>query len=107
MVGMLLGVRGGTFKPFAKLFTANAPSYVAIGDFNNDGHPDIAFTDFIGSTVSVALGKGSAAFSTPQSYAVTLNPASLIVTDVNRCHSTNEWRYQKLLNKAILTTGQQ
>src|SRR5438105_4838204 len=64
-----------------------APVFVARGDFNGDGIPDLAvanygtYPDFQGA-VSVLLGKGDGTFQSPQSYAVGSNPNSVAVVDL-------------------------
>ena len=42
-----------------------APHYLAVGDFNADGKPDLAVPDFAGKTVSIYLNKGGASFGAP------------------------------------------
>jgi hypothetical protein len=42
-----------------------APHYLAVGDFNADGKPDLAIADFAGKTVSIYLNKGGASFGAP------------------------------------------
>jgi Bacterial Ig-like domain (group 3)/FG-GAP-like repeat len=42
-----------------------APHYLAVGDFNADGKPDLAIADFAGKTVSIYLNKGGASLGAP------------------------------------------
>ncbi len=54
------------YQPIVNMSTgAVAPHYVAVGDFNADGKPDLAVPDFAGKTVSIYLNKGGASFSSP------------------------------------------
>ena len=51
--------------------TSNLPSYitgkspysVAIGDLNNDGHPDLAVANYLDNTVSVLINQGDGTFA--------------------------------------------
>ncbi len=42
VVWILLGEGGGTFSPFEYFDVGSGPSAIAAGDFNIDGHPDLA-----------------------------------------------------------------
>lgn len=57
------GDADGTFFP-ATYVAATHPFQAAIADLNHDGKPDLATTNF-GGSVSVLLGQGGAAFSSP------------------------------------------
>jgi uncharacterized protein (TIGR03437 family) len=83
-VGALLGNPNGTFQAYSTLLTGLNPGYIAIGDFNNDGHADLAFTNFGDGSVSVALGNGGGAFAAPQTYVASAMAGYLVVTDVNQ-----------------------
>lgn len=57
-VSILLGVGDGTFKqPSYAGFPGSSPA-IAIGDFNNDGYPDIATADTQDNRVLIKLGNG-------------------------------------------------
>jgi VCBS repeat protein/type IX secretion system substrate protein len=65
-VSVLLGNGDGTFGPPTYFLTGNA-AFVAIGDLNNDGKPDLAAATSVGSfgnggVVSVLLGNGDGSF---------------------------------------------
>src|SRR5215467_792786 len=55
---------------------------VVVADFNRDGKPDIAATEYPGSAVDIALGTGTG-FSAPASFATGSYPAGLAVADFN------------------------
>jgi Ca2+-binding RTX toxin-like protein len=79
---VLLGNGNGTFAVNAEYIVANAPTSVAIGDFNGDDKPDIAVGGD-GGSVSVLLGNGDGTFQTPDTFAVATNVDSISVADVD------------------------
>jgi hypothetical protein len=60
-----------------------APFAVATGDFNGDGHPDIAVACQEGNAVSVRLGTGTGAFGAAASFSAGLGPQGMAVRDFN------------------------
>jgi hypothetical protein len=56
----------------ANTFSTLGPSAAGIvtGDFNNDGHPDLAVIDSTSNTVQIFLGKGDGTFTTGASVAI-------------------------------------
>ena len=70
-ISVLKGNGDGTFQP-AKFFHAGREqvSFVAAGDFNGDGQPDLAVADFIDDQILVLLNTGVVSFSptTPVSF---------------------------------------
>ena len=86
-VTVLLGNGSGGFTAASgSPFAAGAnPFSVAVGDFNGDGKPDLAFANYSSNNVTVLLGNGSGGF-TPASgspFAVGTGPASVAVGDFN------------------------
>jgi hypothetical protein len=88
-VSVLLGNGDGTFQT-AKLFSADSstpPVFVAVGDFNSDGKPDLVTANggFYagGNDISVLLGNGDGTFRTAVNYTVGANPTSVAVADFN------------------------
>jgi FG-GAP-like repeat len=66
-----------------------SPEMIAIGDFNGDGKPDLAVTNFgdptvgLEGSVSVLLNKGDGTFRAAQEYDAGTNPWSIVATDFN------------------------
>jgi hypothetical protein len=79
-VAILLGNGDGTFQP-AQTDTVGPGAFsVVVGDFNGDGHLDLAVADASG--ILILLGKGDGTFQAGQRYAV--SAGSLILADFNR-----------------------
>ena len=83
-VGVLLNTGTGTFGPATIYPVAGQAAYVATGDFNGDGKPDLAVANsYAGSYVSILLGTGGGSFAPPVNYPVGGNPAALAIADFN------------------------
>ncbi len=73
---------GAGFAP-PNIFAGVAhPTAIAIGDFNGDGHNDLAITDASGE-VAILLGAGNGDFGAPQYFSVGKNPSSVTIGDFN------------------------
>ncbi|WNG18556.1 FG-GAP-like repeat-containing protein [Cystobacter fuscus] len=59
------------------------PFGVAVGDVNNDGKPDVAFTLITSDLVSVQLGNGDGTFGAASTFAVGSNPKFVEIADFN------------------------
>ena len=53
----------------------------SVGDFNGDGHLDLAVSSPFSDTVSVFLGKGDGTFQAAQSYNVGYDPGFVAAGD--------------------------
>jgi large repetitive protein len=65
---------------------ANAPYYIAAGDIDGDGKPDIAYTDITGSKASVLLNTGTAGaitFTAGGSFNAGSSPTSIALADLD------------------------
>jgi hypothetical protein len=62
-ITILKGLGNDQFQP-QPLFSdgGRGPSQVAVGEFNGDGHPDLAVSNFLSGNVSILLGQGNDAF---------------------------------------------
>ena len=76
---------------FALLPAARSPATVGsrpqntvLGDFNNDGRPDLAATNVASNTLSVLLGNGDGTFQVQTAYATGASPIALASGDFNR-----------------------
>jgi hypothetical protein len=56
---------------------------VVIADFNRDGKPDMAVSDYTGSAVSILLGSATG-FGTPVKYGTGSRPQGVAIADFNR-----------------------
>ena len=76
-----------TFNPASgsPLGGGTNPNSVAVGDFNNDGVPDLAITNSTGNNIIVLLGNGSGGFAAaPNSpFPLAGTPVSIAVGDFN------------------------
>jgi len=86
-VSILLGDGGGggTFLPAVNYAAGDGPRFVAVGDFNADGQPDLAVANDHTQNVSILLGivGGGGTFQTAVNYAVGSLPTSVAVGDFN------------------------
>src|SRR5207248_1294011 len=65
--------------------TGSAPVFVAVGDFNGDGKPDVASADYGANTVSVLLNisTGAPSFAARRAFATGTKPIAVAVADFN------------------------
>lgn len=82
-VSVLLGQGDGTFASAVNYPAGSSPDAVILADFNRDGKPDIAVTNYDGNDVSVLLGNGDGTFQPAANYTAGINPVGLAATDVN------------------------
>jgi hypothetical protein len=90
-VSVLLGEKDreceGTFE-VKSIEVGERPSAVAVGDFNDDGKPDLAVTRMVNTgleNVSVMLGEGDGTFERPKNFGSGgLLPNAIVVGDFNR-----------------------
>lgn len=63
---------------------SNSPTDLVVGDFNKDGHPDLAIANSNGSDVAILLNDGSGNFPTPTPIALSgAVEQGLAVADIN------------------------
>jgi hypothetical protein len=67
-VSILLGNGVGTFTPFVDYPMDGATLSIASGDFNGDGHLDLAIGNIGLGVVSILLGSGDGRFAAPVNY---------------------------------------
>jgi hypothetical protein len=80
-VSVLLGNGDGTFQPAVNYAVGTMPSAIVAGDFNGDGHLDLAVDNFDDNTVSVLLGNGDGTFQPAANYTVGQRPWGLVTGD--------------------------
>ena len=81
-VSVLLGNGDGTFGQPADLVVSTTPLPIITGDFNRDGHPDLAVGNAFGHSVSVLLGLGAGSFLAATNYSVGA-PQAIVAADFN------------------------
>ena len=69
--------------PGRKFEAGNSPASVAVGDFDGDGHADLAVANAVSSDVSVLLGNGDGAFGDQGRFAAGDAPVSVAAGDFN------------------------
>jgi uncharacterized protein (TIGR03437 family) len=90
--GILFGNGDGTFQAVSALTGfGSSPGSLAVGDFNNDGKPDLAIADqgyrSLTGGVNVYLNKGGGTFQTPASYTVGQYPVFIAAANLNGGHA--------------------
>jgi hypothetical protein len=63
--------------------TGGAPRFVAIGDLNADGAPDLAVANSNSNTVSVLFGNGDGTFAPKTDFATGSTPSAVAIGDLN------------------------
>ena len=93
--------------PLTLSVDSTAIGLLAKGDFNEDGHIDVAVTQNT-NQIAMLLGDGAGGFSPPLQTALNSNPAALVVADFNNDNHldlavgtgvTNAWTQQILLGQ--------
>ena len=83
-VVVLLGAGDGTFGAPISVPAGTQPGNIVLGDFNVDGHLDIAVNNIGVPTVSILRGDGDGGFSAPQTINLPVNSQRLRkMNDVN------------------------
>ncbi len=85
-VSILLGNGDGTFGAatnYAVGALGYGPYFVAIGDLNGDGKPDLVTANVSGDNVSVLLGDGTGSFGLATNFNVGNGPTSVAIGDLN------------------------
>ena len=85
-ISVLLGNGSGGFGTpnLIQIGQNSFPSVIIIADFNSDGRPDIAATDFFQNSVYFVLGNGNGTFDVPKTISLGPGGASISV-EFNRC----------------------
>jgi hypothetical protein len=82
-VNIYLGNGDGTFRQPKNSPTGSNPISQAVGDFNHDGHLDLATANGFGNNISVLLGKGDGTFQATVNYAAGDTPTAIVSADFN------------------------
>jgi hypothetical protein len=80
-VSVLFGTGPGTFAPEVRLPAGFSPRGVVVGDFNNDGIPDIATANHDSLNATVLLGQQGRKFAAPLTFTVGAGPFALTTGD--------------------------
>src|SRR5262249_22045800 len=72
-----------TSPPLAPLADGSGTSWVAAGDLNADGNPDIVVANRVDDTVKVFLGSGDGTFELPQTYSAGQRTWTVTIADAN------------------------
>jgi hypothetical protein len=86
LLGSVTGVEGiqtDGLGPGVTLTAGNNPKTLVTGDFNNDGHYDLAIVNTTDGTVSILLGNGDGTFQAAVNYNVGVAPEAIIAGDFN------------------------
>ena len=82
-LSLLLGNGDGSFQPARSIAVDGMSAAVAAGDFNGDGHVDLASGDNGGGFVYVLLGAGDGSFAAPVGYPAGSVAHNIVASDFN------------------------
>ncbi len=82
-VAILLGNGDGSFQTPIEYSVGTAPAAIAVGDFNQDGIPDLVVANNGSSSISVLIGKGDGTFKAAVNYAVGSGPFAVAKGNFN------------------------
>ncbi len=95
-ISVLLGNGDGSFGSPTPFAAGALPLWITVGDFNEDGKPDLAVVNNSSAQVSILLGNGNGTFQSPQSFSIFPNggsgwgspyyfaaPVSIVAADFN------------------------
>ena len=82
-VSILLGDGTGSFGTATNFDTGDAPSSVAIGDFDGNSILDLAVANIISNSVSILLGNGDGTFDPANNFARGHSPYAVAIGDFN------------------------
>ncbi len=73
-----------SFEAASNYATLTNPRGLVVSDFNGDGHPDVAVTNYGSAKVSVFLGSAAGSLSAKVDYIVGSGPCALTAADFNQ-----------------------
>ena len=79
----LLGKGNGTFSSPVSLAGNVSAGAITVGDYNGDGIPDLAYTDYSNKSIDVLLGNSNGTFQPPAMFPIGGNPYALASGDFN------------------------
>lgn len=79
---VLLGDGAGGFAP-VKRFGSEGGDFIAVGDLNGDGKPDLATVSYLLNHLTVLLNDGQGNFPTATDYTTGTGPTSVAIADFN------------------------
>ena len=82
-IEVLLGNGDGTFQAATRYTVGAAPFAVAVGDFDNDGRPDLAVVNSTDNTLSVLRNLGGGTFGVVATYGTGQYPLEVASSDIN------------------------
>lgn len=82
-LSLFLGDRDRRFGTAMSLFIEETPSFVAIGDPNQDDNPDLIVTGDTDNMLSILAGDGTGNFGYPVSFEIGTGPHSIQMGDMN------------------------
>jgi hypothetical protein len=82
-ISVLIGNGDGTFQAERRYMTSASPRELALGDFNEDGHVDVAVTTFDSGTVSLFAGAGDGGLVPLASVSTGPRPQGMTAADLD------------------------